>query len=165
MRITTLQVGNLATNCYLLEKNNKVLIIDPGDEFSKIKAEINDKKVIGCLVTHFHFDHIGALEEVLSYYDLDVNKVTNPDFNFETIETPGHTFDSKTFYFINDQIMFTGDFIFYSSIGRTDLGGNNKDMLYSLDLMKNYADDITIYPGHGPATTLGQEKKNFKMYF
>ena len=40
MRITTLQVGNLATNCYLLEKNNKVLIIDPGDEFSKIKAEI-----------------------------------------------------------------------------------------------------------------------------
>ena len=61
--------------------------------------------------------------------------------------------------------MFTGDFIFYSSIGRTDLGGNNKDMLYSLDLMKKYADDITIYPGHGPATTLGQEKKNFKMYF
>ena len=165
MKITTLQVGDLATNCYLLEKNNKVLIIDPGDEFSKIKAEINNKKVVGCLVTHFHFDHIGALEEVLSYYDLDVNKVTDPDFVFETIETPGHTFDSKTFYFKNDQIMFTGDFIFNSSIGRTDLGGSNKDMLYSLDLIKKYDNDITIYPGHGPATTLGQEKKNFKMYF
>lgn len=165
MKITTLQVGDLATNCYLLEKNNKVLIIDPGDEFSKIKAEINNKKVVGCLVTHFHFDHIGALEEVLSYYDLDVNKVTDPDFVFETIKTPGHTFDSKTFYFKNDQIMFTGDFIFNSSIGRTDLGGSNKDMLYSLDLIKKYDNDITIYPGHGPATTLGQEKKNFKMYF
>ena len=61
--------------------------------------------------------------------------------------------------------MFTGDFIFKSSIGRTDLGGNDKDMVYSLNLIEKYADDIAIYPGHGPSTNLGQEKKNFRTYF
>ena len=165
MKITTIKVGDLATNCYLLEKNGKVLIIDPGDDFSLIKSKIESKHVVGCLVTHFHFDHIGALEEVLSYYNLEVNKVTAPDFVFETIETPGHTFDSKTFYFKNEKVMFTGDFIFKSSIGRTDLGGNDKDMVYSLNLIEKYADDIAIYPGHGPSTNLGQEKKNFRTYF
>jgi glyoxylase-like metal-dependent hydrolase (beta-lactamase superfamily II) len=61
--------------------------------------------------------------------------------------------------------MFTGDFIFNSSIGRTDLGGNDKDMTNSLKDFEKYDDDITIYPGHGPKTTLGQEKNYFPFYY
>lgn len=165
MNITTLKVGELETNCYLLEKENEVLIIDPGDNFKKIKEKIKDKKVVGCLVTHFHFDHIGALEEILSYYEIEVNKINNTNFKFEVIETPGHTFDSKTFYFKDENIMFVGDFIFKSSIGRTDLGGNDKDMIDSLKMIEKYPDEIIIYPGHGPYTTLGAEKKHFSLYF
>ena len=165
MNIKTIQVGPLETNCYILSIDNECIIVDPGDEFLKIKKEIGDKKVIGCLVTHFHQDHIEALEELVSYYDIEINKSQYGKFEYEIIETPGHTFDSKTFYFKKDNIMFTGDFIFYRSIGRTDLGGNNKDMITSLKNFKKYDDSITIYPGHGPSTILGEEKKYFELYF
>lgn len=165
MNIKTIQVGPLETNCYILSIDNECIIVDPGDEFLKIKKEIGDKKVIGCLVTHFHQDHIEALEELVSYYDIEINKSQYGKFEYEIIETPGHTFDSKTFYFKKDNIMFTGDFIFYRSIGRTDLGGNNKDMITSLENFKKYDDNITIYPGHGPSTILGEEKKYFELYF
>lgn len=165
MDIKTIIVGPLETNCYIIEKEEKCIIIDPGDDFNKIKDALKGKKVIGCLVTHFHQDHIEALEEVLSYYDIDVNKETYDNFHFETIETPGHTFDSKTFYFPEEKVMFCGDFIFASSIGRTDLGGNDQDMIESLEKIKSYPDDIILYPGHGPKTTLGVEKKHFNFYY
>lgn len=165
MNIKTIQVGPLETNCYILSIDNECIVVDPGDEFFKIKKAIGDKKVIGCLVTHFHQDHIEALEELVSYYDVEINKSKYGKFEYEIIETPGHTFDSKTFYFKKDNIMFTGDFIFYQSIGRTDLGGNNKDMITSLENFKKYDDSIIIYPGHGPSTILGKEKRYFDLYF
>lgn len=165
MNIKVIQVGSLETNCYILSIDNESLIIDPGDDFKKIKEAIGTNKVIGCLVTHFHQDHIEALEEVVSFYDVEINKPKYGNFEYEIIETPGHTFDSKTFYFKNNKIMFTGDFIFNSSIGRTDLGGNDKDMTNSLKDFEKYDDDITIYPGHGPKTTLGQEKNYFQFYY
>ncbi len=164
MKIEKIVVGPLETNCYLVRVANECLIIDPGDNFKQIKELVKDYQVVGCLITHFHQDHIGALEEVLSTYNLEINKVKSKKFNFEIIETPGHTFDSRTFYFKEDKIMFTGDFIFYHSIGRTDLGGSDKDMIYSLHLIEKYPDDITIYPGHGSKTTLGEEKKRFSLY-
>lgn len=165
MDIKVIQVGPLETNCYILTINNESIIIDPGDDFKSIKEAIGTNKVIGCLVTHFHQDHIEALEEVVSYYDVEINKEKYGEFEYEIIETPGHTFDSKTFYFKNINTMFTGDFIFKSSVGRTDLGGNIKDMIQSLQEFKTYDDGIIIYPGHGPKTTLGQEKKYFDLYF
>ena len=55
--------------------------------------------------------------------------------------------------------MFTGDFLFYLSIGRTDLGGNYLDMKNSIEKIKTYK-DINIYPGHGPFTTIDFEKEN-----
>jgi len=61
--------------------------------------------------------------------------------------------------------MFTGDFIFRSSIGRTDLGGNDLDMQESLEKISSYPDDIVLYPGHGDETTLGREKPRFKYYY
>ncbi|HAB67586.1 MAG TPA: hypothetical protein DCE23_09500 [Firmicutes bacterium] len=165
MEIEKVLVGPLDTNCYILTIDNECLIIDPGDNFKKLKEHIKDKKVIGCLVTHFHQDHIGALEDVVSTYDIEINKEKYGKFNYEIIETPGHTFDSKTFYFKKEKIMFCGDFIFNNGIGRTDLGGSNTDMINSLELFKKYDNDIIIYPGHGPKTTLGIEKEHFKYYY
>lgn len=165
MIIKTIIVGDLQTNCYLLEKNGEVLIIDPGDEASKIINAIGDKKVVGCLVTHFHFDHIGALEEICSYYNVKPNVYNEKNFSYEIIATKGHTDDSITFYFKEDKVMFCGDFIFNHSIGRTDLGGNDQDMKESLKKISKYSDDITLYPGHGPKTSLEEEKKRFSLYY
>lgn len=164
MKIESVIVGILEENCYILKKGSECLIIDPGDEFSKIKKAVEGYKPVGCLITHFHQDHIGALEEVLSTYDLEINKVKSSSFKFKTIATPGHTSESKTFYFEEEKIMFTGDFVFKDGIGRTDLGGNMLDMQDSIRLILNYPDDITLYPGHGPSTTLKEEKENLKYY-
>ena len=163
MKIEKIEVGYLDTNCYLLKIDDECVVVDPGGDFIKIKKAIGKSKVVGVLVTHFHQDHIEALEEVLSYYDAELNKVNSDKYKYEVIETPGHTNDSRTYYFKKINTMFTGDFIFKSSIGRTDLGGSDKDMKYSLDLMKKFPDETIIYPGHGPKTMLKDEKSLFSL--
>ena len=123
------------------------------------------KNVVEIIVTHHHFDHVGALDEIKKYFKLEEN-VKSGMFNYEVIETSGHTSDSRSIYFKNEKVMFTGDFLFYRSIGRTDLDtGSDIDMIKSLEKISKYPDDIVIYPGHGPKTSLGKEKQNFKYYF
>lgn len=169
MKIEKLIVGNYQTNCYILTNNNNCIIIDPGDEFEKIKKSIKEKNVVAILITHRHFDHIGALKELTKFCNCEVYEYQNleekeykiNDFTFNVIYTKGHTDDSVTFYFEKEKIMFTGDFLFENSIGRTDLPtGNFNEMLKSIELIKNYDDDIIIYPGHGNKTKLGLEKIN-----
>lgn len=92
-----------------------------------------------------------------------INKIDN--FSFEVIYTPGHKEDAITIYFREEKVMFCGDFIFKDSIGRCDLpGGNIVDMKKSIDVIKKYDWDITIYPGHGNKTSLGYEINN-NVYF
>ncbi len=163
MKIDKVVVGDLQTNCYILSIENECLIIDPGDEYQKIKERIDSKKVLGVIITHYHFDHIGALSYFKKYMILDRNNLKEQEynigkFNFEVIYTPGHKEDSITIYFKKDKIMFTGDFIFKNGIGRTDLqGGNSIDIIKSLNKIRKYNKDITIYPGHGDITTLYNE--------
>ena len=71
MNIKKVIVGELDTNCYIIENDNECLIIDPGSDANKIKNNI-DKKVVGILITHRHFDHIGALDKLVSFYDTTV---------------------------------------------------------------------------------------------
>ena len=66
MNIKRLILGYLDTNVYILTIDNEAIIIDPADDFNTIKKELKDYKVVGCLLTHYHPDHMGALEEVLS---------------------------------------------------------------------------------------------------
>ena len=165
MKIKRLVVGILKENCYILENNNKLLIIDPGDNFNLINKYINKKNVVGVLITHHHNDHIGALNEVLKFYDLKENIVNDIDFDFEIIRTPGHSSDSISYYFKKENIMFTGDFLFKDAIGRVDLPtGSSEEMIESLYKIMYYPDNVQIYPGHGDKTILGREKKNFKYY-
>lgn len=165
MKIKRIVVGNLETNCYLLINDNKVLIIDPGDESEKIINEIDDLDCKGILLTHRHFDHVGALSNLLNYYKVKVydksnlkEGINNIDiFNFEVIYNPGHTNDSISYYFKEENVLFSGDFIFKGSIGRTDLGGNELDMFDSINKIKKYNKNIIIKPGHGEETNLEYE--------
>ena len=140
MTVDRVVVGSLKTNCYVISINNKCLVIDPGDEYQKIKDVIGNKKVIGTIITHNHFDHIGAIKYFDNIYDYNnlkegINNIDN--FSFEVIYTKGHTNDSICIYFKKDKIMFTGDFIFKDGIGRIDLGGNYLDMINSINKYLN----------------------------
>ena len=160
MEITRVVVGPLETNCYILKKYNKCLVIDPGDEYDKIKKVVGNDEVVGVIITHHHFDHIGALNNfdkklILDRHNLEEKEYNIDNFKFDVIYTPGHKEDSITIYFKEDKIMFTGDFIFKGAIGRTDLeGGNDIEMINSLNKINKYDKNIIIYPGHGDKTTL-----------
>ncbi len=169
MEIKIIKVGPLETNCYILVKNNKCLVIDPGADLNYIVSTIKDNELIGIIVTHYHFDHIGALEELKDKYKVVVYDNSNliegintiDCFDFEVIYTPGHSSDLISIYFKKEKAMFVGDFIFKENIGRCDLDTGNYDiMLKSIENIKKYDDNITIYPGHGETTTLAYEKEN-----
>ena len=172
MKIARVVTGMLSENCYIVSDNNECLVIDPGDNFDLIEKEIGSKKVLKVLITHHHFDHVGALDDIINKYKVDVidynyNKSNYEisNFKFDIIRNPGHTSDSISFYFKEDKVMFTGDFLFKESIGRTDLPtGDEQDMYSSIKLIKKYPGDIKIYPGHGDSSTLEYEFKN-NYYF
>jgi len=164
MNIEKIEVGYLGTNCYIISKGNDCLIVDPGDEFDKIVSKVGNLNVVGIIITHYHFDHIGALDELkdkylvpIFDYNLEEKEYKIKDFKFDIIFTKGHHNTCITIYFKDEKVMFTGDFLFKESIGRTDLGGNEIDMNNSLNKIKNYPKDITIYPGHGLSSNLGYE--------
>lgn len=169
MEVEMIVTGALDENCYVLKKNNTCLVIDPGDDYDKIKEVIGEDKVLAVLITHSHFDHIGALRNFLKKKSIKIVKKSNTqddgiitigDFTFQTLYTSGHSSDSISFYFEDEKIMFVGDFIFKNSIGRCDLPtGSVPEMDKSLDKIKKYPGDIILYPGHGETTTLLEEMK------
>ena len=66
MTVDTLVLGYLDNNCYILSNNNKCLIIDPSDNGNVILNAIENKELLGILITHRHPDHIGALDYILN---------------------------------------------------------------------------------------------------
>ena len=105
----------------------------------------------------------GLSESVPPVYEKfvkDGDIVTVGDMQIKVIHTPGHT-EGGVCYLIEDKL-FSGDTLFRESVGRTDLFGGSFEKL--LDSVKNKLfkldDNITVYPGHGPATTIGYEKKH-----
>lgn len=173
MKIDIVKVGRLRCNCYILDKNGEVLVIDPGDEFEKIVRVIENRKVLGVIITHHHFDHDGSVDEMVNKYGCQVYDKSNllegeckiGTFSFQVIYTPGHKEDLITLYFDKEKKMFCGDFIFRDGIGRCDLdGGNMEEMIKSISKIKKYDRGVVIYPGHGDKTTLGYEIDN-NIYF
>lgn len=170
MKIDIVVTGELEENCYILSIDDKVLVIDPGDDYDKISNIINNREVLGILITHNHFDHVGALPyfkniKVYNYNNLKEQEYKIEPFNFKVIFNPGHSSDSVSYYFEKENIIFSGDFIFYGTIGRCDLPtGNIENMIKSIKKIKKYPKDIIIYPGHGISTTLNHEINN-NIYF
>lgn len=101
-------------------------------------------------------------------YDIEVHdqmKINLGNEELTVIHTPGHTMGCVCIH-IND-LLFTGDTLFYESVGRTDLGTGDSDMLY--DSIKNkiftLPDSTIILPGHGIKSTLAHEKENNRYVY
>lgn len=81
------------------------------------------------------------------------------------IHTPGHSRGSMCILFTEEgadqsNVLFSGDTVFYDTIGRTDLGGSMEDMRRSLAKLSLLPDEVCVYPGHGPSTSIGREKRH-----
>ena len=82
--------------------------------------------------------------------------------SLKVFHTPGHTPGGCCLYFKEEHKVITGDTLFADSIGRTDLPGGSHDQLLTSIRTKLFIlpDDVIAYPGHGPHTTIGHEKKH-----
>lgn len=82
--------------------------------------------------------------------------------SFRTIHVPGHSQGSLCFYSEPDQVLFSGDVLFREGVGRADLPGGDWNALLTHIKAKLFSlpDETKVYPGHGPATTIGWEKKH-----
>ena len=166
--IITVVNGILEENCYIIHNGRDALIVDPGSEGERILdvVKASNLKVIGILITHSHFDHVGALDDVKKEFPdaVVINNKNKGDqsigmFKFKVIENPGHTEDSVSYYFDSNDILFSGDFIFKGTIGNYP-DGMEDDMVKSLNVFKYMSSNVFVYPGHGPSTTVKEELDN-----
>lgn len=90
------------------------------------------------------------------------HKMNLDEEEWKLISSPGHSPASMVFYLPAEGFAIGGDVLFRESIGRTDLPGGNHEMLLNNIQEKLYTlpDETIIYPGHGPETTIGHEKRN-----
>ncbi len=188
MQIKKQPMGAYQTNCYIVSIKGKDFIIDPGVDATKWVVN-NVSNPVAILNTHGHFDHVWSnanLQKKLNIKlytpkddifllqssnwmpDLppstpDIAIKGDEELDFDGIKVkfthfPGHCPGCSTIE-IGD-VMFSGDFIFNRSIGRTDFPYSNpQDMKKSLQKFKKIPYNKTVYPGHGEATTIKQEQK------
>ena len=184
-----LELGPMENFVYLVgsKKTREVFVVDPAWQVDTVLRIANEDhlKVVGALISHYHFDHTNGIEELLRAVDVPVyvnkkdipymdaqkdvlkpseagSKVKVGDVEIEMVHTPGHTPGSQCFHTRGHLI--SGDTLFINACGRTDLlGGDAKQMYHSLTGTLMKMDDATVLcPGHNyadrPVTTMGEQK-------
>ena len=189
LQVKTLPLGAYQTNCYLAwgEDSSTCVVIDPGYEADTVMAEAKllGKEIAAIFLTHGHFDHVGAVKEIvaevgcpvyLCEHDLSMpaqmtagplyytNTYGEGDFvevaglAFKVLHTPGHTPGSVCL--MCENVLFSGDTLFWGGCGRTDLpGGSWTTIQKSLKRLAAVEGDCKVYPGHGDSTSLAFERK------
>ena len=190
MQIKTQAMGSYQTNCYIVTTQGKDFIIDPGvNAAAWIKSNVTHP--VAVLNTHGHFDHVWSNQEVKTFFNIplytpkdDIPMLSDnswvpdlppsiPDVAVEGEVTtlliegvavtfrhfPGHCPGCSTIEI--EDAMFSGDFIFERSIGRTDFPMSSPEaMKTSLQRFMTLDFDKTLYPGHGGTTTIASEQKH-----
>ena len=191
MKIDSLQVGYIGTNCYILSDGEVCAVIDPGGDAQKIAVAVENT---GCapkaiLLTHSHYDHTGAVEELQALWpDVPVYRSSRDAYKDDrrllqlypelhntlecdegdvlqigsmSISVMATPGHSKgSLTFRCENSLFCGDTLFAASCGRTDLaGGDTDEMMASLRRLAKLEGNLDVYPGHMRATFLDRERE------
>lgn len=189
LNLKCLPLGDYQTNCYFLweDGSSTCAVIDPGYEPQKVLAAAKNfgKTIEAVLLTHGHFDHVGAVRDVVAATDCRVylcpkelslppQITAGPLYYTDTYEdgdfisvaglqlqvlcTPGHTPGSVCL--MCEDILISGDTLFAGSCGRTDFpGGSTETILRSLQRLAGLPGDFRVFPGHGEDTSLSRERQ------
>ncbi|WP_297192176.1 MBL fold metallo-hydrolase [uncultured Campylobacter sp.] len=194
MQIKKQACGAYATNCYILNIDDKDYIIDPGENaLSFIKKEA--KNPVAILNTHGHFDHVWDNESVKQEFKIpiyihekdefmlkdpfntghkksqadilikDENEIDIQGIKFKFLFFPGHTPGCCMIELVGENLAFSGDFLFRSSIGRYDFAYSDASLMKdSLERVLEYEKNLRLLPGHGDETSLFNEHRTIKYY-
>ncbi len=187
IRIEQLEVtGAVVSNAYMLvcrQTGDSVLIDAPG-EAGKIMEQLKGTNPKYILLTHNHFDHLGALSKLSSQLKVPVaahsldatglplapeiilndgDTVAFGRIELKVLHTPGHTPGSLSFLY--GRHLISGDTIFPGGPGGTRSPENLKQIIKSItEKIFVLADDTQVYPGHGDSTILKKEKEEFALF-
>ena len=189
LQIHTLTLGLYQTNCYIVhnEGEKECIVIDPGYEADTIlnRAALLGLDIKAILLTHAHFDHVGAVRQIAADTDCQVfvqeKELSMPEamtggplyytnlypaegtvqvagMEVRVLHTPGHTPGSVCLLIAD--AMFSGDTLFAGSMGRCDFPGSSIfDMRKSMKKLHALPGDYRVFPGPAEATTLEYERK------
>ncbi len=193
MQIKAKPMGPYQTNCYIVSSDTTELIIDPGVEATEWVMK-NVKSPAAILNTHGHFDHVWSDRELKERLNIPVYcpkddvfmlekdpfgqrtpsckadvavepnaRYTIGDIELTFLHFPGHTPGCSAIEI--GENWFCGDFLFRGSIGRVDFPYSDPEaMKESLKMAMSYPKNVTLYPGHGPKSTLEAEKRNIPYW-
>jgi len=196
MKVYGFAVGPLQENTYLLVgEDGRGAIVDPGDEPERILAEVRrvGLRPEAILLTHAHFDHVGAVAPLVEALGLPVylhpadlplyqsaaqsaarwglyipqppeptlplaeGQTLDLGLGLEVLFLPGHAPGHVGFY--RPGHLISGDVLFRGGIGRYDLPGSDPQKLFaSLQKLTELPPETVVYPGHGPKTTIAEER-------
>ncbi len=174
------------TNAYLLMNGGEAAVIDAANSFPEIKNALEERgaNLKYILMTHGHLSHVHSapmfkkslggmicvhksdaelLKEIDGHWEPDLLLNDNPSLNLgrtivKVLHTPGHTPGSVCFYTKEAHALFTGDTLLKGKFGRIQGPHSMGLMLISLKrLNSTIPPKTTVYPGHGPITTLSKE--------
>ena len=202
MDVEMITVGPVQENCFLVRADpsaTTAVIVDPGEEPERLLEAVAawGVELAAILVTHCHFDHIGAvaplakatgapvycpqletrvLADIMSYVPYagfgpftsweaehtvaGGERLELAGLTFDVLFTPGHSPGHVTYAVEGHDAVFSGDVLFESSVGRTDLpGGDHAVLMDSIRmLLERYPAETVVHPGHMGLTTLGREQ-------
>ena len=204
INIQKIACGILDENCYIVQAGGRddCVVVDPGDDYPKLKVAIGKRHVEAILLTHGHFDHIMAAGQLAADFDApvyvgtaDIEMLNDAEKSgyagmmgvpradwppisakpygdalsvagmaFTVLSTPGHSRGSVCLLLKDEGVMFSGDTMFRAGYGRLDLyGGSMRSMIDSLKALFALPDTVRVYPGHGDATTVGEERARYRI--
>ena len=177
--------GIFRTNCYLFgdDITKEIGIIDPGINSNNVKSVIHREgyKPVYLIGTHPHHDHIQCAIDLMDYFNIPllinhigISEGENITFikeddvieigseQLHVIETPGHTKNDIMLIDYKNMLIFTGDTLLKDRIPRQLVNYDN--LMTSIRKILNYpniSDEFKIFPGHGPYSTIGEERLNY----
>jgi glyoxylase-like metal-dependent hydrolase (beta-lactamase superfamily II) len=186
IKIDRFELGPFGTNTYVLtcQETGESVVVDAPGEVGKIMEALQGTHPQYILMTHDHFDHVGALSELKSALNVPVaahpadandlpvpvdillnqgEKISFGGIELEVIHTPGHTPGSLCF--LADDYLIVGDTLFPGGPGKTQSPADFRQIIESItQKIFRLPADTRVYPGHGEATTVKEAKQQYELF-